>query len=166
MSRESRNSHHRPMLPTHVDGTGPYPSPGVRREPWQKLKGLGHHVQAGIVELLNPPVVDQRVQCRLEVAEPEQPGANLKKVVLVVKVLAERGHKAVGGERGPAHDENSEENQNGGEGTCFETHVNAHLEGSLETHETQFAGLTEAYSFRVTMDPQGVVPEGVEDAHK
>lgn len=124
-------SHHRPMFPTHVDGAGAYPSPCVTREPWQKLKGLRHHVQAGVMEFLDPPVVNQRVQCRLEVAEPEQPGANLKKVVLVVKVLAERCHKAVSGEWGPADNEDRKENQDGGEGTCFKAHVNAHLEGSL-----------------------------------
>lgn len=83
------------------------------------------------MEFLDPPVVNQRVQCRLEVAEPEQPGANLKKVVLVVKVLAERCHKAVSGEWGPADNEDRKENQDGGEGTRFKAHVNAHLEGSL-----------------------------------
>lgn len=118
------------------------------------------------MEFLNPPVVDQWIQCRLEVAEPQQPGANLKKVVLIVKVLTECCHKAVSGERGPADNEDSKENQNSGEGTCFKAHVNAHLERSLQTHETQFAGLAEAYTFRVAMDPQGIVPKGVEYAHK
>ena len=83
------------------------------------------------MEFFNPPVVNQWVQRRLEVAEPEEPGANLKKVVLIVKVLTERCHKAVSGEWGPADDEDSKENQNGGEGTCFKAHINAHLEGSL-----------------------------------
>lgn len=86
--------------------------------------------------------------------------------MLIVKVLTERRHKAVSGEWGPAHDEDSEENQNGSKGTRFKAHVDAHLEGSLETHETQFAGLAEAYTLRVAMDPQGVVPKGVEYAHK
>lgn len=154
------------MFPTHVDSTGADPASCVTGEPWQKLEGLGHHVQAGVVEFLNPPVVNQWVQGRLEVAEPEQPGANLKKVVLIVKVFTERCHKAVSGEGGPADDEDSKENQDGGEGTRFKAHVNAHLEGSLKTHETQFAGLAEAYTLRVAMDPQGVVPKSVEDAHK
>lgn len=81
-------------------------------------------------------------------------------------MLTEGRHKAVGGERGPADDENSEEDQDGGEGTRFKAHVDAHLEGSLQTHETKFAGLAEAYSFRVAVNPQGIVPKGVEDAHK
>lgn len=118
------------------------------------------------MEFLNPPVVDQGVQCRLEVAEPEQPGANLKKVVFIVKVLAECCHKAVSGEWGPAHNEDSKENQNSGEGTRFKPHVNTHLEGSLQAHETKLAGLAEAYTFRVAVDPQGIVTQGVEDAHK
>lgn len=118
------------------------------------------------MEFLNPPVVDQGVQRRLEVAEPQQPGANLKEIVLIVKVLTECCHKAVSGEWGPANNENSKEDQNGGEGTCFKAHINAHLEGPLQTHETQFAGLAEAYTFRVAMDPQGIVPKGAEYAHK
>lgn len=86
--------------------------------------------------------------------------------MLIVKVLAERCHKAVSGEWGPADDEDSKENQNGCEGTRFKAHVNAHLEGSLETHQTQFAGLAEAYTFRVAVDPQGIMPKSIEDAHK
>lgn len=118
------------------------------------------------MELLNPPVVYQWVQCRLEVAEPQQPGANLKEVVLIVEVLTEGSHKAIGGERGPADNENGKEDQNGGEGTCFKAHVDAHLEGPLQTHETEFAGLAKAYPFWVAMNPQGIVPKGVEDAHE
>lgn len=68
---EFQYSQHRPMLRTHVDSTGAYPSPCVTREAWQELERLGHHVQAGIMKFLNPPVVYQGVQCRLEVAEPE-----------------------------------------------------------------------------------------------
>ena len=86
--------------------------------------------------------------------------------MLIVKVLAERCHKAVSSEWGPADDEDSEENQNGCEGTRFKAHVNAHLERSLETHETQFASLAEAYTFRVAVDPQGIMPKSIEDAHK
>lgn len=86
--------------------------------------------------------------------------------MLIVKVLTERCHKAVSGEWGPANNENSKENQNGGKGTCFKAHINAHLEWSLQTHETQFAGLAKTYAFRVTMDPQGIVPKGIEYAHK
>lgn len=67
------------MFPTHVDSTRAYSSLCVTREPRQKLEGLGHHIQAGVMEFLYPPVVDQWVQCRFEVAEPKQPSANLKK---------------------------------------------------------------------------------------
>lgn len=86
--------------------------------------------------------------------------------MLIVEVFAEGRHKAVRGKWGPADDENSEEDQDGGEGTRFKAHVDAHLEGSLQTHETKFAGLAEAYSFWVAVNPQGIVPQGVEDAHK
>lgn len=57
-----------------------------------------------------PPVVNQRIQGRLEVAEPKEPSAYLKKVVLVIKVAVECGNKAVGGEGRPADYEDNEQN--------------------------------------------------------
>lgn len=83
------------------------------------------------MKLLNPPVVNQWVQCRLEVAEPKEPSAYLKKVVLVVEVAVERGNKAVSGERCPTDYEDKEQNQNGCEGTSFKAHINIHLKRSL-----------------------------------
>lgn len=76
---------------THRQRYRAYP----RRRVWPgaaaKLEGLRHHVQAGIVEFLNPPVVNQWVQRRLEVSDQSsQVLISKKEVVLIVKVLAER----------------------------------------------------------------------------
>lgn len=118
------------------------------------------------MKFLDSPVVDEWVQSRLEVAEPKEPGAYLKKVVLVIKVAVKCGNKAVGGEGGPANDEDNEQNQDGGEGTSFKAHINIHLKRSLEAHETKFTSLTEAYAIWVAMDTNRIVPYGIEDAHK
>lgn len=118
------------------------------------------------MKFLDSPVVNQWVQSRLEVAEPEEPGADLKEVVLVIEVVVKRCHKAVGSEGGPADDKDNKENQDGGEGTGLKAHIDAHLEGSLQTHEAQLAGLTEAYALRIAMNSDCIVPHSIEDAHK
>lgn len=118
------------------------------------------------MKFFNPPVVNQWVQGRLEVAEPKEPSADLKKVVLVVEVAVERGDKAVGGEGCPANYEDDKQNQYGCEGTSFKAHIDVHLKRRLEAHEAKFAGLTEADAIRVAVDTNRVVPQGVEDAHK
>lgn len=83
------------------------------------------------MKLLNPPVVYQWVQCRLEVAEPKEPSAYLKEVVLVVEVAVECGYKAVSGKGRPTDYEDKEQNQDGCEGTSFKAHINIHLKRSL-----------------------------------
>uniref|UniRef100_A0ACB8GCY2 Uncharacterized protein n=1 Tax=Sphaerodactylus townsendi TaxID=933632 RepID=A0ACB8GCY2_9SAUR len=110
------------------------------------------------MKFFNPPVVNQWIQGRLEVAEPKEPSAYLKKVVLVIKVAVECGNKAVGGKGCPADYEDNKQNQYGCEGTSFKAHIDVHLKGSLETHEAEFAGLTEAYAIRVAMNTNCIVP--------
>lgn len=118
------------------------------------------------MKFLNPPVVNQWVQCRLEVAEPKEPSAYLKKVVLVVKVTVECRNKAVGGEGRPTDYENNEQNQYGCEGTSFKAHINVHLKRSLKAHETKLAGLAEAYAVGMAVDTNCIVAYGIEYAHK
>lgn len=154
------------MLPTHINSTGADPSPGVARQLRQELEVLGHQVKAGVTELLDSPVVDERIQGWFEVADPQQPRADLEKVLPVVEGVIEGGQQAVGGERSPACGEDWEQNEDRGEGTCFEAHVNVHLKGPLQTHQTQLAGLAEAHRVRVGVDAQRVVPERTQDAHE
>ncbi len=89
-----------------------------------------------------------------------------QKVLPVVEGVIEGGQQAVGGERSPACGEDWEQNEDRGEGTCFEAHVNVHLKGPLQTHQTQLAGLAEAHRVRVGVDAQRVVPERTQDAHE
>lgn len=74
----------------------------MARKRRQELEVLGHQVKAGVTELLDSPVVDERIQGRFEVADPQQPCADLKKVLPVVEGVTEGGQQAVGGERSPA----------------------------------------------------------------
>lgn len=158
--------YHRAVLPTHVDSAGTDSPLGMAWQLGEKLKVLGHQVEAGVTELLDPPVVDEGVERRLEVAQPQEPGADLEEAALVVEAPAEGGHQAVGGEGGPAHGEDGEEDEDGGEGTRLKAHVDVHLEGPLQAHQAQLAGLAQADAVRVAVDADGVVADGVEDAHE
>lgn len=90
------------MLPAHINSTGADTSLGVARQLRQELEVLGHQVKAGVTKLLDSPVVDERIQGRFEVADPQQPRADLKKVLPVVEGLTEGGQQAVSGEGSPA----------------------------------------------------------------
>lgn len=157
---------HRAMLPTHIHSAGSDTSLCVAGQLRKKLEILGHQVKAGVAELLDPPVVNERVEGRLEIAQQKEPGADFKEIGLVVEGAAEGGNQAVGGEGRPAHGEHREEDEYGGEGTCFEAHVYVHLEGPLQAHEAQLAGLTQADAVRVAVDAHSVVPDGVQDPHE
>lgn len=122
------------MLPAHIDSTRADSPLGVARQLGEKLKVLGHQIEAGVTELLDPPVVDEGIESGLEVAQPQEPGADLEEAALVVEATAEGGHQTVGGERGPAHGEDGEEDEDGGEGTRLKAHVYVHLEGPLQAH--------------------------------
>lgn len=154
------------MFPTHVDSTRADPPPGMAWQLRKELKVLGHQIKAGDTELLDSPVVDEGVQGRLEVAQPEEPRADLEEAVLVVEAAAEGGDQTVGGERSPAHGEDGEEDEDGGEGTGLKAHVDVHLEGPLQTHEAQFTGLTQTDAVRMTVDANSVMADGVQDSHE
>lgn len=154
------------VLPAHVHSARLYASLGVAWQLRKKLEVLGHQIEASVAKLLDPPVVDEGVECGLEVAQPQDPRADLKEALLVVEALAEGRYQAVGGEGRPAHRKHREEDEDGGEGTGLEAHVYVHLEGPLEAEQTEFAGLAQADAVRVAVNADGVVADCVEDPHE
>lgn len=154
------------VFSAHVHRARLYAPLGVAGQLRKKLEVLGHEIEAGVAELLDPPVVDERVEGRLEVAQPQDPGADLKEAVLAVEALAEGCYQTVGGEGRPAHREDGEEDEDGGEGTGLEAHVDVHLEGPLQAEQAQLAGLAQANAVRVAVDADGVVANGVQDSHE
>lgn len=90
----------------------------------------------------------------------------MKETVFVVEVITEDGHQAVGGEGCPAHRKYREEDEDGGEGTGLEAHVDVHLERLLQAKQAQLTGLAQAHPVWVAVDANGVVPDGVQDPHE
>lgn len=90
----------------------------------------------------------------------------MKEAVFMVEATAEGRHQTVGSEGCPAHRKHREEDEDGGEGTGFEAHVYVHLEGLLQTHQAQFAGLAQTDAIWVAVDADGVVADSVQDPHK
>lgn len=153
-------------LSTHVHGAWLYASLSVARQLRKKLEVLGHQIEAGVTKLLDPPVVNEGVKSRLEVAQPQEPGADLKEAVLVVEAVAESCYQTVSGEGRPAHCEHREEDEDGSEGTGLEAHIDIHLEGPLKAEQAKFAGLAQTDAVRVAVDADGVVADCVEDPHE
>lgn len=153
-------------LSAHVHGARLYASLRVAWQLRKKLEVFGHQIEAGVTELLDAPVVNEGVQGRLEVAQPQDPGADLKEAVLVVEAVAKCCHQAVSGERRPADRKHREEDEDGGEGTGLEAHIYIHLEGPLKAEQAKLAGLAQTDAVRVAVDADGVVADCVQDPHE
>lgn len=153
-------------LSAHVHGARLDASLCVAWQLRKKLEVLGHQIEAGVPELLDAPVVNEGVQGRLEVAQPQDPGADLKEAVLVVEAVAECCRQAVSGEGRPADRKHREEDEDGGEGTGLEAHIYINLEGPLEAEQAELAGLAQADAVRVAVDADGVVADCVQDPHE
>lgn len=149
------------MLPTDVDGAGLDAPLGVAWKLRKKLDVLGHQIKASVAELFDPPVVNEGVEGRLEVAQPQQPRTDLKVTVFVVEAMAEGGHQAVGSEGCPAHSKHREEDEDGGKGTRLEAHVYIDLKGTLQAEQTQFTGLAQTHAVTATVNADGIVSDGV-----
>lgn len=153
-------------LSTHVHGARLYPSLSVAGQLRKKLEVLGHQIKAGITKLLDPPVVNEGVKGRLEVAQPQDPRADLKEAVLVVEAVAECCYQTVSSEGHPAHCKHREEDEDGSEGTRLEAHIYIHLEGPLKAEQAKFACLAQTDAVRVAVNADGVVADCVKDPHE
>lgn len=158
-------SHGRLRLAAHVDVAGPHPAVGAARHPGAQSAGFGDELLAGLSELPDPPAVDDGVEDRLQVAEPQGADAHRVEDGAVVEAPAEHGQQADHGVRQPADGEAHEEDEDGGEGPSLKAHVHLDVRGALQP---RLADLVERRQTGVlagvVVDPQGVAAHRVEDA--
>lgn len=71
-------SHGRLSLAAYVDVTGPHPAAAAPRHPGTQPATLGDELLTRLPKLADPPAVDDGVEHRLQVAEPQ--GAHAERV--------------------------------------------------------------------------------------
>lgn len=164
-----RASHSWLSLAAHVDVARPHPPAAPARHSGTQSAALGNELLTGLPELSDPPAVDDGVEDRLQVAEPQGSYADWVEDRAVVEPPAEHRQQADHCVRQPAHGETDEEDENGGEGSGLEAHVHLDLRGPLQAGKSHFADLVECWQAGmltgVVVDAQGVAAHGVEDAH-
>lgn len=162
-------SHSRLSLTAHVDVAGPHSPAAPARHSRTQSAALGDELLTGLPELSDPPAVDDGVEDRLQVAEPQSADADWVEDGAVVELPAEHSQQADHCVRQPADGEAHKEDEDGGEGSSLEAHVHLDLRRPLQPGESHFADLVEGWQAGVltgvVVDAQGVAAHCVENAH-
>lgn len=131
----------------------------------EDLEGLGKQLYAGLAEFFDPPAVDDGVEDRLEVTEPQDARAGGVEGGAVIEPPAERRQQAVDRMRQPAERKAHEEDEDGGEGLGFEAQVQA---GLLllppKTSQASPRQMSEVQAVRLVVHTDSILPHRIEDA--
>lgn len=134
-------SHSWLRLTANIDIAGPHSSVAPARHSGTQSAAFRNELLTGLPELPDPPAVDDGVEDRLQVAEPQSAYADGVEDWAVVELPAEHGQQADDGVREPAHWETNKEDEDGGEGSGFEAHVHLDLRRPLQSGKSHFADL-------------------------
>lgn len=136
-------SHSRLSLATHINVAGPHSPVAPAWHSGTQPAAFGDELLTGLPELADPPAVDDGVEHRLQVAEPQSADAHRVEDGAVIELPAEHGQQADHGVGEPTHGETHEEDEDGGESSGLEAHVHLDVRRPLQPGEPHLVDLVE-----------------------